>query len=493
MSLLGLPWTWFFAGAGALAAALLLLHLLRVRLVRVPVETLLFFRAALAPQKPRVLGGKPKQWLSYALGLATLLAAWLAFADPFVARAGLSRIVIVDASGSGRALSSDGTEAVKQRLARAQELAANGLGTRGAVLAYDAAVTMLWAAGEPSLAISARAEQLPVSGTGTGLWDALLAARARAQAGDEILLLGGPDLPGAGTTDSYGVHIVRESPEAVAAAAPETPLGPPLATTKVALVGEVPRVVALAITADPALEIVGEPANAEILVVRGNAPSDRPCLRIEDGEGASEREPVLTARCPAVLSLRDRQQTATALHPRDGETVWILDARTQAPLVAASVSPRPEVRAVAWLLGAGPSETAHQDLPRLVLAGLHLLAPRRAERFVAVGEPLEIPALADELAPVTGAAQTTSAQTKSLSGWGRHELGFAEPGLHELRSASGSHSFVANIVPAAPGPVATAGNLAGAASDGRLQRWALVLALALLTLDILLYAKGRLP
>jgi hypothetical protein len=49
------------AGSFLLGAALFGLHLLRVRLVRVPVETLLFFRTAQAPLRPRSLVGMPRR------------------------------------------------------------------------------------------------------------------------------------------------------------------------------------------------------------------------------------------------------------------------------------------------------------------------------------------------------------------------------------------------------------------------------------------------
>jgi hypothetical protein len=74
MNLFGLSPLAFVLGALGLAAGLGLLHLLRVRLRTVEVDTLLFFRLAGALQKPRVLPGRPARWWAFALALLGVAA-----------------------------------------------------------------------------------------------------------------------------------------------------------------------------------------------------------------------------------------------------------------------------------------------------------------------------------------------------------------------------------------------------------------------------------
>ncbi len=119
MRFAGLDSAWVVAGGAALALALLALHLLRVRLRRVAVETLLFFRAVQTTRRPVVMPGRPARFGAYLLALAALLAGWLAFADPIHDRFGASRVIIHrGAEESARALAAE-----------------RGLGPRGAVLA----------------------------------------------------------------------------------------------------------------------------------------------------------------------------------------------------------------------------------------------------------------------------------------------------------------------------------------------------------------------
>jgi hypothetical protein len=75
MNFFGLSPAAFAIGALVAAGALAVLHLLRVRLRRQEVDTLLFFRAAAAVQRPRSLLAKFSRPLAYLFGLLLLLTA----------------------------------------------------------------------------------------------------------------------------------------------------------------------------------------------------------------------------------------------------------------------------------------------------------------------------------------------------------------------------------------------------------------------------------
>ena len=65
MRLLGLTPAVFVAGLAVLAGTLLALHLLRVRVRRVTVETLLFFKSLGEVTRPRVLPGRPARFWAW--------------------------------------------------------------------------------------------------------------------------------------------------------------------------------------------------------------------------------------------------------------------------------------------------------------------------------------------------------------------------------------------------------------------------------------------
>lgn len=495
MNLLGISWTAFAIGAAALATGLLALHLLRVRLQRVRVPTLLFFRAAARPERPRVLFGAPKRFLAYLLALAGLLAAWTAFADPAVLGEGRSRVVLVDASGSGAVPDASGAPRLRTRLAHARELANAGLGPRGAVFAYAATTAPLWLAGEAALLLDARASAVVASGSGAGFWDALHAARARLRDGDEILLLGGPELPtGLETpaTNGLGVRVVRA--EDATSSAPVEPEreAPPQRALTLAFVGAVPRAVRLAVAADPSLTVVAAPASADVVIARGEEAVDKPCLRIVDGEGDDDRVPVATREAPFALSLRDRRQLGPALRADAAATPWVVDARSGAALVQARTEPGREVTVVGWFAGLGTAELAHQDLPRLVLGALALLRTTAELPVQTSGDRLRVPALTPSLATLHEEGRADAALT-SLASEGAHELPLAASGRFTLTTAGATRTFTVVAHGTPPATAAQAGSLASVAHDGRLRSLALWIALVLLLTDLLLYAKGRLP
>src|SRR6185436_16894783 len=67
-----------------------------------------------------------------------------------------------------------------------------GLGPRGAVLAFGGAVTRLLSAGEPLALLEFRGKSLVPTGPGSALDDALGQARSLLDGDGEVLLLGGP-------------------------------------------------------------------------------------------------------------------------------------------------------------------------------------------------------------------------------------------------------------------------------------------------------------
>jgi hypothetical protein len=183
MSLFGLSPAALLLGALALLAALFVLHLLRVRLRRVEVDTLLFFERLGSVKQPRALLGAPARWLAFALAAAALLATWLAFADP---RSGLespSRFVVVEpAEGALLALRLDEAERwVRER----------GLGPRGAVIAATASATPWLASDEPLELLRTRALVSAHSTDAAAHASALARVAANARANDELVWIGG--------------------------------------------------------------------------------------------------------------------------------------------------------------------------------------------------------------------------------------------------------------------------------------------------------------
>ncbi|MBM4060567.1 MAG: hypothetical protein FJ265_05660, partial [Planctomycetes bacterium] len=464
MTLFGLSPAAFWLGAGALAAGLLLLHLLRVRLRAAEVDTLLFFRLAGALQKPRVLPGRPARWLAFALALLALLAGWSAVAAP---RSGLdapSRFVVVE----------PGRDDAAARLRQARELAAAGLGPRGAVFAATLPPVLLLAAGEPAAALDARAVALDTLASPRGEVEALGAAGARLRPGDELLWLGAAEpatahgavhvpvasapraalrgvrwqrdgggrrtlvlaLDGAETaaelrlgevvlarsTAPAGAGELRLGPVELpggtaevqcvlaGAAAPlpvPVPAGPPLRVhVDPALPAPLAEAIAALLQADPELEPAAGAA-ADVVVAGTAAPDGPPRLVLTAGAGGGPRRAVATAASPVDLSLRDRaRRDAAALPDLAGARVWIADAAQGGALVAATADAgRLCVHAVDWLL----QPATHADVPVLLSAALRALGGRPELPCGIAGQPLAVPAafpvpaVRGALLPVDGA------------------------------------------------------------------------------------------
>ena len=172
-----------FAIASAVGLAIAaLLHLLRVRLRRVPVESLLFFQLAGMVRQPRVLWGSPRRLLALALCVAlvgSLISAW----------AGLRS----NATGSSRVVVWEGPFDAEADLHPELLSAASRLGPHGAVLTLDQGMvrTVLHSDESPHLlpkrVSQADAADLPTAAstrrkrlqTPLARVDALQAARAR--------------------------------------------------------------------------------------------------------------------------------------------------------------------------------------------------------------------------------------------------------------------------------------------------------------------------
>ncbi|PIE25700.1 MAG: hypothetical protein CSA62_00250 [Planctomycetota bacterium] len=192
MTLLGLSPFAFFVGLGALFAGLLLLQMLRVRLRRARVDSLLFFVEIAEQQRPRSLLGLPRRWLSFLLALLALFLLWFRYADPALEAKGPSRIVLVDAAQAPQ-----GKEARAAYWRKVREgLESKGLGPRGAVYAVQGQCSLLLAPKEAPSLLERRAAELPLGGQRSGLYEALQMAAERLRAGDQILWMGpGIELP----------------------------------------------------------------------------------------------------------------------------------------------------------------------------------------------------------------------------------------------------------------------------------------------------------
>lgn len=532
MTLFGLSPAVFTLGALLLAAGLGVLHLLRVRLRTVEVDTLLFFRLAGAVQRPRVLFGRPARWWAFLLALLASLAAWSALAAPRVGLTAASRMVVVEPDlGSP-----------DERTAAAQRLVAGGLGPRGAVLAATLPPQVLWTAGEPVEALAARSAALAVPPSGLGAASALLAARARCNGEDEVVWLGHAVPPCATAVTvvpvaaavpfvlrhlrwqrqregTYALTLavraalgaprpvtVRAAGEELAAGVlpagcGEIELGPfalPSRTTTVECViaGVAPLVLpvpelppvrvfaaglpaeaALALTAlvasDAGLQPAASADEAEVLVSAADDPTDpRPRLVVAAGVAASAMQPVVTAEAPVPLSLRDRRSVgAPTLEPRPGAVIWCADAASGAPLVQAVAAPAPRVEVVAWLL----QPATHADVPVLLAAALHGLAGRPAAQVAGRGQPLQVPAVLP-IAPARGAMLPAA-------------------GLMPRHLVAGAATAAGPVLAAAPVVDATVRmpELPPRGGDGALADWLFGLFLLVLFVDALLFHRGRMP
>lgn len=98
MAFINLSTLGFVLGLLALAGALFALQRLRVRHREVPVETLLFWQAALEPARARVLTERFRHPWAYALLLLIATALWVALAQPERQGSGERHLLLLDAT-----------------------------------------------------------------------------------------------------------------------------------------------------------------------------------------------------------------------------------------------------------------------------------------------------------------------------------------------------------------------------------------------------------
>lgn len=546
MNLFGLAPSTLLLLAASLAGAVLVLHLLRIRLRQVEVDTLLFFRMAGAVRQPRVLLGSPSRWLALLLALVAGFAGLLAIADP---RSGLeqpSRIVVVEPA--------PGAEG-EARLAMARDFAAqHGIGPRGMVLAATADPVVLLRADEPPAAVR------PLPGTAPGAAGTAAASATAARLlreGDEIVWIGASGAPAVAPTSGIGVRSLRAPGQllgslqsvawrrsedgqfvlgvqcsgasgarlvlgsgatelasaAIAHELAEVELGPFRASGSVTLAlevgGRAHRVelavpaaepcrvhldgslqgaaamalqALLAVDAEFALE--SDPAQAQLVVSAVDADDPRPRLVVHEGSGAGSRLARLTDASPVALSLRDRQlREAPALPELDGATAWVEDIAQRAALAAATAADgRMRVHVVRWLL----EPETHGDVPLLLRAALCQLANRPGTAVGFTGVPLAVPT---GMAPARG----------ELPEHGAMRTVPARAGATTIDTASGPLALqvVEPTAPAlvAPNPGVPAGAAEPAEQGGAtaLAPWLLALLVLALVLDALCFHRGRLP
>lgn len=546
MNLLGVSPVAFAIGALLLAAGVAALHLLRVRLRQVDVDTLLFFRLAGAVRQPRVLPGRPSRWLAFLLTLCAALLGWSAFADPHGTTAEPSRVVVVEpAAGALR----------EARLQAAEELCGGqGLGPRGAVIAAGLLPAVLLRAGEPSNALGVRAAALPEAGSAAGSAAALRAAQDLCASGDEIVWIGAVPpvcggevpvrvlehgaLPAVAVTElrwqrgEKGVSLVcaleaRGAGRAVllggqgeaasalfTAGSREVTLGPVTAAAglrlrleagmpqeialpdpsepplRVHVQKDVPPEVALALSAVLAVDAgfaKAEAANAEVLVTGADSDERRPCLVVEPGVGGGPRQALLHDS-PVALSLRDRiRRNAPALPVRDGDSVWVEDCSQGGALAKAERSDRLRVRIVDWLL----QPATHADVPLLLASALRVLGGRPRELLAPAGQPFAVDAgWSDAAVTASGAVAATL-----LPADGVLHASSAVPGAMTLALPAGTATVhVLPVVTAIEaGRNADAPVFDGRGGDGAWMPWLLALLLIVLCLDVYLFHRGRLP
>jgi hypothetical protein len=525
MNFFGLSPAAFAIGALVAAGALAVLHLLRVRLRRQEVDTLLFFRAAAAVQRPRSLLAKFSRPLAYLFGLLLLLTAWTAFADPRGADDGTSRAIVVDASGASAGRAADGTALFPQLIAKARELAATS-GPRGLVVAAAPGVPVLWRSGEPLALLDERAAALTPSGPGADLGRATRTARGLLGVGDDVVVLDAGsianapaaagiarierddaigDRPGSLRAEIVGATAGRtvalwldgeratNTAAAVQVAAAQVAFDVPAtarslelrlidgATTlhavtvplptanaiEVDVGDDVPTSVVLAVRADPTFV----EADTATLRIRTNADdTTSPTLVVTAGVDPRARRPERTDRCLFPLSLHDRSGIvggALATPPGGFREVFVRDAATGAPLIALDgAHPSARIHVVDWLV-----DGTHRDVPTLVAAALRHLAGRPAQVERAIGEPLGALAAGDVDA-----------------------AGFAPFGPAALRIPGDARRTLHAYASVAPTPAATPfvmpPSLGG---DGRWLPWLLAFALLLVLADQWLHHRGRMP
>lgn len=357
MNLAGLSGATFAAGLAGLLLALGALHLLRVRMRRQVVDSLLFFRSVALHARPRVLGRRLARLGSFLVAAAALAFAWTAFAEPSARDDAPSRAIVVDVTSAARAT---------PRVAQATQLATTiGLGPRGVVVAAGAAPIAVLRPGEPTELLAARCEGRFGDAPPSGVFDALVACAHALRDGDEIVLIGGPSQAPA-SIDGIPLRLV----EATAAAAIE--VAPPSPTRLAVFVADdVPMAIAIALDArgDVDRTALGD---AEVAIARTTAtlPVAMPAVLVEDRDDGVAVEPRLTGACAAPLSLRDAARRSTqGFRPVPGEAPWIADARGHLALVAAKDS---RVRISSALL----DDLTRRDVPLLIDAALEHVRPR---------------------------------------------------------------------------------------------------------------------
>ena len=391
MNLTGLGVGAFLGGLAALVLGLGGLHLLRVRMRRQVVDSLLFFRSAALQARPRVLGRRLARLGSFLLAAAVVALAWTIFAAPFGADAAPSRVIVVDRSAASAAVDEGGrTSASRFAEDAARIAAADALGPRGGVITVEGRARTVLRADEPVALLAERVDAVATGSDQTRLFDALIDAAHRLRSGDEIVVVGGPaHLP----ANVDGVAVRR-------AALFDAQLEPANTSERNA-----PRVfvgVDLPAAVSFALEALGiertSLAEAEFAVVLANTalPKGKPAIVLVTRGDATVDEVRATRACPAALSMRDRtrgQSLAFAL--ADGETPWICDPHDEFALAAATST---RVRAMPSLF----DDLAHRDVPLLVEAAVrHLTGFGRQ----ATPTPTSVRAReADDLAAFAGSA-----------------------------------------------------------------------------------------
>ncbi|MBL8898619.1 MAG: hypothetical protein JNM84_13365 [Planctomycetes bacterium] len=352
MSFFGLSPAALLLGALALLAALFALHLLRVRLRRVEVDTLLFFERSGSVRQPRALLGSPSRWLAFLLAALALLATWLAWADP---RTGLDRparfVVIEPATGA----------LLEQRLDEAERwVRERGLGPRGAVIAAAATPTPWLASDEPLELLRARATSAAHASDGAAHARAFALLATRALAGDEVVWIGGP---APAHTGAFALREARiEAPLALkwsAASWSHSFLAEP-SVLQLELEGRCSEALTLALADANGSEL----ARAEIAAGVFSAKLDSPTPRVEDPSSVTLR--VLRANAELgrfELPVPSARKQRIAFDPKLDESL----ARALRAILA--LDPRCEPSAdfgVAELVIA-PEDDANDPRPRLVL------------------------------------------------------------------------------------------------------------------------------
>ena len=550
MNLLGLPWTWFGAGLAAIAASLLVLHLLRVRLRRVSVETLMFFRMVGAVQQPRVLLGKPGRWLAFLLALVLGACLWLAFADPLLRSDEPSRVVIIDASGSAGWKSDDELTLLEHGVERAQQMLGE-LGPDGAVLVAGAHLMNLYRSGEPRALLLERARGIIATGPGSHLLAALERARTLLDKRGEIVVIGGStDLPGniggvrirretAGTLGRPQVGIagitLRDWPARslqieLAATGDERQVGIELqhgdqlldsATTTLSKAGS--RLITLGklpAQAASVLLIADDPSSGreEIAI---DLPSRRAWrVRVDPGVPLPAR--LAVEADPAFELVESQGELMVTTEPQTSmpgvqivEPPEASSGQTQAtrscPLNLSLRDHRPDAARYAtqdhhvWVFdpqtGAALvqrlgqqvqiatsllDDPTHPDVTRLIAGSLRLLARIGDAPLVGAGRPFSM--MSGNETPALLPLQPTPALSMPMRG--RYGLTLPTPGHYRLGD---SKTSAVKTLAAPPGGRAPETETASFAGSGRLLAWFLAIALLLLLTDVWLYHRGRLP